>query len=227
MGLETGFDPSVDSYLQTVLLGRFHADRTNRVRNRTKSLNRVLVIIEIAITGRRQKSILQCPNSNIRRPASLLLMRSDVATSRTPTKCRRRTRVKKTTPSTNDKAQGKGASVRWRLPDGGLGGWGCPVRLYLFSHHVVVLPVGASSRESRKAALESEDIPEIAITSTITPGVTHRWTSMATFTDEVANARIWAGFHYRFSTRVGTEMGRAIGDYVVKNVMQPTQTSSR
>jgi hypothetical protein len=50
---------------------------------------------------------------------------------------------------------------------------------------------------------------------------------MATFTDEVANARIWAGFHYRFSTRVGTEMGRAIGDYVVKNVMQPTQTSSR
>jgi hypothetical protein len=50
---------------------------------------------------------------------------------------------------------------------------------------------------------------------------------MATFTDEVANARIWAGFHYRFSTRIGTEMGHAIGDYVVKNVMQPTQTSSR
>ena len=26
VGLETGFDPSVDSYLQTVLLGRFHAE---------------------------------------------------------------------------------------------------------------------------------------------------------------------------------------------------------
>ena len=36
----------------------------------------------------------------------------------------------KTTPSTNDKARGKSASVRWRLPDGGLGGWGCPARLY-------------------------------------------------------------------------------------------------
>jgi hypothetical protein len=31
-----------------------------------------------------------------------------------------------------------------------------------------------------------------------------------------------AGFHYRFSTRVGTDMGRQIGEYVVKNVMQPT-----
>jgi hypothetical protein len=26
VGLETGFEPSVDSYLQTVLLGRFHAE---------------------------------------------------------------------------------------------------------------------------------------------------------------------------------------------------------
>ena len=51
---------------------------------------------------------------------------------------------------------------------------------------------------------------------------------MTTFTEEVANARIWAGFHYRFSTRVGTDMGRQIGEYVVKSVMQPTTvTGSR
>jgi hypothetical protein len=78
-----------------------------------------------------------------------------------------------------------------------------------------------------QAALGPEDIPEIAITSTTAPGVTHRWKNMTTFADEIANARIWAGFHYRFSTRVGTEMGRAIGDHVVKNVVQPTQTGSR
>lgn len=41
------------------------------------------------------------------------------------------------------------------------------------------------------------------------------------FSDEIANARIWAGFHYRFSTRVGTDMGHQIGEYVVKSVMQP------
>jgi hypothetical protein len=56
-------------------------------------------------------------------------------------------------PSTNDKARGKSASVRWRLPDGGLGGLGCPVRLYLYSHHVVVLPVGASSGTERKSIM--------------------------------------------------------------------------
>jgi hypothetical protein len=78
-----------------------------------------------------------------------------------------------------------------------------------------------------KAALGTMDIPEIAMTSPTAPGVTHRWTNMTVFTEEIASARIWAGFHYRFSTRVGTETGLQIGDYVVKNVMQPVATSSR
>jgi hypothetical protein len=78
-----------------------------------------------------------------------------------------------------------------------------------------------------KAALGDADIPEIAMTSPTAPGVTHRWTNMTAFTDEVANARIWAGFHYRFSTRVGTEMGLQIGEYVVRNSLQPVLTSSR
>ena len=76
-----------------------------------------------------------------------------------------------------------------------------------------------------KAALGTEDIPEIAITSQAAPGVTHRFTNLTAFTDEVANGRIWAGFHYRFSTRVGTDMGHQIGEYVVKNVMQPAVTA--
>jgi PAP2 superfamily len=78
-----------------------------------------------------------------------------------------------------------------------------------------------------KTALGSADIPEIAVTSPTAPGLTHRWTNMAAFTEEVANARIWAGFHYRFSTRVGTGMGLQIGEYVVKNVMQPVEAASR
>jgi hypothetical protein len=78
-----------------------------------------------------------------------------------------------------------------------------------------------------EAVLGSQEIPEVTMTSTTAPGVTHRWTNTAAYTEEVANARIWAGFHYRFSTRVGMEMGRKIGEYVVKNVMQPVVTSSR
>jgi hypothetical protein len=77
-----------------------------------------------------------------------------------------------------------------------------------------------------KNALGSADIPEVAMTSPSARGVTHRWTNMNAFTDEVANARIWAGFHYRFSTRVGTDMGNRIGEHVVKNVLQPASLAS-
>jgi hypothetical protein len=78
-----------------------------------------------------------------------------------------------------------------------------------------------------KAVLGTVDISEIPMTSPTAPGVTHRWTNMTAYTEEVANARVWAGFHYRFSTRVGTEMGYQIGEYVAKNLMQPAVAASR
>jgi hypothetical protein len=73
-----------------------------------------------------------------------------------------------------------------------------------------------------EAALGAADVPEVVMTSPTAPGATHRWTNIRAYADEVAYARIWAGFHYRFSVRVGQEMGRKIGEYVVKSVMQPT-----
>jgi|SRR4051794_19533408 hypothetical protein len=78
-----------------------------------------------------------------------------------------------------------------------------------------------------KAVFGSMDIPEVATTSPTAPGVTHRWTNMTTYTEEVANARVWAGFHYRFSTRVGTDMGLQIGEYVAKTLMQPASIADR
>jgi hypothetical protein len=72
-----------------------------------------------------------------------------------------------------------------------------------------------------EAVLGSADIPEVAITSTTAPGVTHRWTNLEAFANEVAESRICAGFHYRFSTRVGSDMGRNVGAYVVANILQP------
>jgi hypothetical protein len=71
------------------------------------------------------------------------------------------------------------------------------------------------------------DVPEVAMTSSTAPGVTHRWTNLRAYADEVSEARIWAGFHYRFSTRVGQEMGRKIGQYVARNVMQPVGAATR
>lgn len=78
-----------------------------------------------------------------------------------------------------------------------------------------------------RATLGTDDIPDIAVTSPTAPGVTHHWTNMVAFTDEVASARIWSGFHYRSSTLVGTDMGLKIGEYVAKQLMQPLEISSR
>jgi hypothetical protein len=70
-----------------------------------------------------------------------------------------------------------------------------------------------------EAVLGSAEIPELVMTSPTAPGATHRYSNIRAYADEVAHARIWAGFHYRFSTLVGQDMGRRIGQHVVQNVM--------
>ncbi|HEY2527942.1 MAG TPA: vanadium-dependent haloperoxidase [Xanthobacteraceae bacterium] len=76
-----------------------------------------------------------------------------------------------------------------------------------------------------KGLLGDDQIPEVSLTSPFLPGVTHRFTSLRAYTDEVASARICAGFHYRFSTVAGREMGQKIGSYVVKSVMLPAKAA--
>ena len=67
----------------------------------------------------------------------------------------------------------------------------------------------------------SQTIPEVSMVSTTAPGVTHRWSRLDAFNDEVSNSRIWAGFHYRTSTVIGTDMGRRIGQQAARTAMQP------
>jgi hypothetical protein len=71
------------------------------------------------------------------------------------------------------------------------------------------------------------EMPEVSIASPTAPGVVHHWTNIRAFSDEVSEARIWAGFHYRSSTRVGQEMGHKIGEYVAKSLMQPIAVVAR
>jgi hypothetical protein len=86
--------------------------------------------------------------------------------------------------------------------------------------HCIVSSAVASAVE---AMLGTAEIPEVTMTSPTAPGVTHRWTNVNAYADEVAVARIAAGFHYRFSTVVGQDMGRQIGLHAVKTIMQPSR----
>jgi len=60
-----------------------------------------------------------------------------------------------------------------------------------------------------------DEFGEFSLTSPTAPGVVRKWTRLQDYSDEVANARIYAGFHYRFSTEVGKDMGRKIGELTV------------
>jgi hypothetical protein len=84
--------------------------------------------------------------------------------------------------------------------------------------HCIASAAVASAIET---VLGSADVPEFSMTSSTAPGVTHRWTNLWAYSNEISQARIWAGFHYRFSTVVGQEMGRNIGRYAAQNVLQP------
>ena len=75
--------------------------------------------------------------------------------------------------------------------------------------------------------LGTEDIPEVTLTSPTAPGVTHKFTNLRAINDEVAGARIYAGFHYRTSTVVGSDMGWKIGAYTVQTSMQPLKDASK
>ncbi|WP_235885244.1 vanadium-dependent haloperoxidase [Bradyrhizobium frederickii] len=64
-------------------------------------------------------------------------------------------------------------------------------------------------------SIAGDEVGELTMTSPTAPGVTRKWTKLQDYSDEVANSRIYAGFHYRFSTEVGKDMGRKIGDFTV------------
>src|SRR5258706_7678387 len=72
---------------------------------------------------------------------------------------------------------------------------------------------------------DTADVAEVAMTSATAPGVTHRWTNLWALAKEVSEARIWAGFHYRFSTRAGEDMGRKVGQYVPQNILKPAKVA--
>jgi hypothetical protein len=41
--------------------------------------------------------------------------------------------------------------------------------------------------------------------------------------EEPSNARVWSGIHYRFSTKVGADMGRKIAAYTLANALRPVK----
>src|SRR5262245_9571159 len=78
---------------------------------------------------------------------------------------------------------------------------------YPCAHCILAATVGTIL----KADVRRDPMPELSGTSYTAEGVTRRWKSVEDFMQEVDDARIYDGVHYRNSTEVGTAMGRQVG----------------
>ena len=59
------------------------------------------------------------------------------------------------------------------------------------------------------------------VTSDVMPGVVRQFDSFSAALEEVKNARIFAGIHFRSATTDGQTLGASVGEYVLNNAMQP------
>jgi hypothetical protein len=72
-----------------------------------------------------------------------------------------------------------------------------------------------------QAEIGTGPMPTLTTTSYTAQGATRSWTKINDFMQEVANARIYDGVHYRNSTEVGTDMGKKIGKLVAAKYFPP------
>ena len=80
---------------------------------------------------------------------------------------------------------------------------------------------GTSSAAATVLAAVFGDDTTYTVTNPSLPGVTRTFTSFSDGVAQVADARVFAGFHFRFSCDDATTMGNEIANYVMENVMRP------
>jgi hypothetical protein len=79
---------------------------------------------------------------------------------------------------------------------------------YPSAHSVLASALGAVL----EAEIGAGPMPVLATSSPTAKGATRRYTSIEALVQEVGNARIWGGIHYRTATEVGAQMGRQVGE---------------
>jgi PAP2 superfamily len=90
---------------------------------------------------------------------------------------------------------------------------------YPCAHCIVSASLGAVLA----AEIGAGPTPKLSSTSSMAAGAVRTWASVDDFTKEVAEARICDGVHYRFSSEVGTAMGKKIGEVAAKKYPRATR----
>lgn len=75
-----------------------------------------------------------------------------------------------------------------------------------------------------KAELGKGPVPPLATASPTAKGAVRRFATIDHFIQEVADARVLQGVHYRNSTEVGLAMGRRVGALAAERLLQPAMS---
>ena len=81
--------------------------------------------------------------------------------------------------------------------------------------------ISQGSAASVLEAFFGDAVPTFTMTSTTAPGVTRKFSRLSDYVNEVVNARVYDGVHYRTSGEVGAAMGRKNGQYAVQSHLKP------
>jgi hypothetical protein len=71
-----------------------------------------------------------------------------------------------------------------------------------------------------KAEVGSAPMPRLATTSPTAKNATRQWSSADEFVQEVSNARLWGGIHFRSALRTGEAMGQRIGELAARQLLE-------
>ena len=87
---------------------------------------------------------------------------------------------------------------------------------YPCAHCIVAAAVGTVLQ----AEVGTGSMPTLTTTSYLVKGPARTWTKIDDFMQEVANARVYDGVHYRNSTEVGIAMGKQVGALAVTKFLR-------
>jgi hypothetical protein len=86
-------------------------------------------------------------------------------------------------------------------------------------------PSGHSTNSSAMATVLERlfgDDPGVPLEVTLT-GITRQWLTFAEAVDEVIDARVYSGIHYRTSDEVGARLGRQVAHFVLTHALRPVR----
>lgn len=62
---------------------------------------------------------------------------------------------------------------------------------------------------------------EVTLTSPTAPGAVYTYTAWKQITDDVDDARIFGGIHFRFDQEAGARLGRRVGRFIRQRTLRP------